>query len=102
MSNKYLAEGKPDCKDHPKELFGEKDMKVVAMAIRNLHHESRAILISELANEISAEGWEDEPTKPNLASELFMVAGYLSKAAIHSGFVWDISKKFMNDQIIQP
>lgn len=85
-----------NCSQHKKDLFGETDMKKVAEAIRYMHHQTRAILIDEISRQISLEGLDDQILKPKLANELFMVAGYLSKAADHSKFVWQISKPFMN------
>lgn len=96
--DKVTTDLKSDCSKHKKDLFGETDMKVVAKAIRNMHHEARAILIDELANEISLEGWEDQKLKPELSEQLFTVAGYLTKAAIHSNFVWQISKPYMENK----
>lgn len=87
-----------DCSQHKKEVGGISDMKILAKMIRDLHHETRAILIDELSTEISMEGLEDEKLKPQLADELFIVSGYLAKAAIHSSFVWQISKPFMEDE----
>lgn len=84
-----------NCSQHKKDLFGETDMRKVAEAIRYMHHETRAILIDELSKEISREGWEDQKLKPQLSEQLFTVAGYLCKAAIHSHFVFAISKPFM-------
>lgn len=87
-----------DCSSHPKEIAGITDMKQLAQMIRNLHHETRAILIDELAKEISLEGLEDDATKPKLAEQHFMTAGYLTKAAIHASWAAQISKPFMKQK----
>lgn len=87
-----------NCSQHKKEVAGISDMKVLAQMVRMLHHEARAIFIDEFSKEISMEGLEDEKLKPQLAEQLFMVSGYLAKAAVHSKFVWQISKPFMENK----
>ena len=95
-------EEKTGCSQHKKELFGQADMKVVAEAIGDLHYETLALLLSEMANKISHDGWKDEVAgRPKLAKELFMVAGHLAKASIFATWSYQISKPFM-DKINQP
>lgn len=94
-----MAINKPDCSNHHKELFGQTDMKVVAEAIGNLHYETLALLLSELAVKISLDGWNDERKgRTDLAKNLFLVSGHLTKASIFTDWAYQISKPFMNDK----
>jgi hypothetical protein len=88
-----------NCSQHKKEVAGISDMKELAEMIGDLHYESLAQFIGELANKISLDAHKDEGSgKEMLSEQLYTVAGYLAKASIHSEFAWQISKPFMQEK----
>ena len=85
-----------DCSRHTKDVAGVTDMKMLAEMIGNLHYETLTELLGRLAEKISLDGHKDEEKdRVKLSEQLYYVAGYLSKASIHSGWAWEISKPFM-------
>lgn len=94
-----IQEGKPDCGNHKKDLFGHTDMKEVAEAIGDLHYETLTILITEIGNKIGEDERRDAKAgRKQLAAHLFIASEHLKSAAFDINKALEISKPFMKKE----
>ncbi len=85
-----------NCKDHPKEVAGISDMKVLAEMIGDLHYMTLADLIKNLADKMYYDGQKDLSAKrKKLGNALIDVALELQVIAMNSKELYEISKPFM-------
>ena len=93
---------KPDCSNHPKELYGETDMRVVAEKISDLNYETSQTLFFELSIKINEDGIKDtEKGRPELGASLDHASDHLANAAHCMARAWKTSKKFMTNETKQ-
>lgn len=89
----------PDCSKHPKELFGESDMKKVAEAIGDLHYETLHKLLCELEDKFRKDAQKDyERGRHNLSDKLLLAAETIEEVIEYVGQAWVISKPFMDNK----
>lgn len=89
-------QAKPDCSQHPKDLFGETDMKVVAERIGDLHYETLSILLTELQKKIFKDALKDKAAdRIRLSDVLMKLSTEINCAAYLCEQAWQISKQFM-------
>lgn len=87
-----------NCSNHPKDLYGETDMKVVAEKIGDLHYEVLSELFLHLDYKIAKDSVKDkEAGRTKLSIHLFNVSLKIGSAYRYMCEAWKISKPFMND-----
>lgn len=86
-----------NCSNHPRDLMGEKDMKVVAENISDLHYETLVDLLGFLEGKLCVDALNDRVGgRDNLSGALFTAAEGFNKARIGIEYAWQISKPFMD------
>lgn len=89
----------PDCSQHPKELFGEKDMKIVGEAIANMNYESLPQLFYNLSKKLERDAENDHKEgRENLADAIQYLQMSIFESALRAEKLWKISKPFMDNQ----
>ena len=86
---------KPDCSNHPREVLGCSDMKVLAELVENLNYESQAEFVRHYKEATLKRMETDARDRPKLAIELERAASSLHYVAINMESAYDISKPFM-------
>lgn len=62
----------PDCSQHPKDLYGETDMKKAAEVIGNLNYDSLSTLLYHLSDKLYIDGRKDfNAGRTQLSEKLF-------------------------------
>ena len=85
-----------DCSQHKKDLFGETDMKKVAIIIGDLHHKSLMELFYHLPNVFERLSEKDYYAGNNaLGHNLNEIQLRLRQIQPFIKRLWEISKKFM-------
>lgn len=90
---------KPDCSQHPKEIFGESDMKKVAEAIGDLHYDSLYGVFHYLSEKIHNDAKKDRMAgRIKLSAILYGVASLIGDASEEISQAYDICRPFMDNQ----
>jgi|ERR1700734_1710946 len=88
-----------NCANHPKEVAGISDMKVLAEMIGDLHYETLEEFLLCLARKIDDDADVDfEAGRKNLGGVLYEAAVLIFDARKAIGKAWEISKPFMTDK----
>lgn len=89
-------QAKPNCSQHKKDLFGEKNMKVVAEAICGLHYETLHELFSALCDKFEFDATNDSMGgRTELSKHLFIASELCNDITVPMYKAWQISKPFM-------
>ena len=88
-----------NCSNHKKEVAGITDMKILAEAIGDLHYETLAEFLNNLAEKFHADYEKDsERGRTELAKCLLWTHYGIYKASYGIERAWQISKPFMNEK----
>lgn len=89
----------PDCSNHRKDVFGEHDMKKLAIEIGDLHYEALAELLDELSDKLISDAAKDRAgNRDRLAKCLEFAAEDIMHAGISIERAYDICKQFMDNK----
>lgn len=90
---------KPDCSQHPRDLFGHTDMKEVAEAIGDLHYETLTEFLFQLSNKFRVDAEKDNNAGRNkLAQSLHKAKAFIANACYEIITAANISKPFMDNK----
>jgi hypothetical protein len=91
-----------NCSKHKKEVAGVSDMKILAEMIGNLHYESLAGFLNELAAKLKIDAEKDyDGSRTRLADQLYYASNSIANAYYSIQEAWKISKPFMENEKVK-
>jgi hypothetical protein len=88
-----------NCSNHPKDIAGITDMKVLAEMIGDLHYETLEELLAQLANKLHVDAKKDlQAGRTELSDKLFDACYSMAQCETFISEAWKICKPFMNEE----